>query len=290
VPCDWAMSRRRITNGVCGRIEPSEKNVRETTMDILKLTDKTGKIRGLIASYAAHPVHYPGDSVITGEYPARLCALLECEYYGAYAVFLQGATGSSRPRSTVNGASFNSKCGYEDVDIMAHALFNTAKTAINRGGFTPFDVKAKGVTSKIELPVDVMPKEYFENKAKTNSGYINNEMLAFIIGNYETLGDTVELNAGMLRLSDNLYICHLGGEICYEIKALLLKELPDVNLIFVGYTDYGPYIPTDQMLTEGGYEVNCFIEFGKPGRFKSGIDGRITGAFVSMYGDLVNNG
>ena len=288
VPCDQAMSRRRITNGVCGGIEPSEKNVRETTLDILKLTDKAGKIRGLIVSYAAHPVHYPGGSVVSGEYPARLCALLECEYYGAYAVFLQGAAGSSRPRSTVDGTSFKSKCDYEDVDTMAAALFNTVKSAINQGGFNPVELRIKGVAGKIKLPIDVLPKEYFENKAKTDLGYVNNEMLAFIIGNYETLGDTVELNAGMLRLSDNLYICHICGEICYEIKALLLKALPDVNIIFVGYTGYSPYIPTNRMLTEGGYETDCFIEFGKPGRFKSGIDDRITGAFISMYGDLVD--
>ena len=286
VPCDWSISRRRITNGMCGGIEPSDDNVREKRMDILKFVDLTGKIRGIVTFYASHPVHFPGEGAISGEYPSRLCALLECEYYGAYALFFQGAGATSHPRTVVSGTRFV-KREYEDVDIFAAALFKVVKTAIDQNKFQPLKLLISGSTDQIRLGLEVKPKEYFEAASKTDMGIINNYGVKRILENYETMPDFILVNAGMIRLADRLFICHMGGEPGYEIKELLMRALPDIRIIFVGYTDSCSYVPTDQMLAEGGYEVHCYIEYAKPGILKPGIDAKVIHSFREMYDKLL---
>ena len=286
VPCDWAISRRRINNGQCGGIEPSQDNVREKTMDIIKFTDSNGKIRGIISSYGVHPVHYPGESAISGEYPSRLCALLECEYYGAYAMFLQGAGATSRPRTTVYGSVFLSRCSYEDVDTLATALFKIIKSSLGQNRFIPLDLNIKGVTERIKLELLVLPKQEIIKEREKSIGYVQNMNINNIIENYEKLDDFISLRVGMIRLTEDIFICHMGGETSYEIKALLLNVFQDKKIIFIGYTDSCLYIPTDKMISEGGYEVNSYIEFGKPGALKPGIDAKITNSFINMYKNL----
>ena len=63
--------------------------------------------------------------------------------------------------------------------------------------------------------------KYFTALRVLNKDYAGKPSLRDIIDNYEKMNDFVELDAGMIRLSEDLYICHLGGETTYEIKALL---------------------------------------------------------------------
>lgn len=283
VPCDWSMSRRKIVDGKCGDMAPSPDNIREKTMDVLKFTDTSGKIRGLIVDYATHPVHYPGESTISGEYPARLVSLLECEYYGASALFLQGAAATSRPRTTVNGDRFRAPCDYSDVDMLATALFQTVKTALCSRNWSPLTLDIGAAADAIQLDMEKQPYAYFAEKEKLDLGFINNSSLKYILQNYQTMDDFILLNVGMIRLTKDLYFCHMGGEPGMEMKALLEALFPHIKIIFVGYTDAISYIPTNQMLSEGGYESTCFIEYAKLGPFKPEIDQKVKTSFQKMF-------
>lgn len=287
VPCDWGMSRRKIVDGKCASpMRPNPDGLRERTMNIFKFTDNGGNIRGIITNYATHPVHYPGESAISGEYPARLNALLECEYYGANALFLQGAAATSRPRTTVDGDRFKSPCDYSDVNTLANALFDIIKTAIATKSWEPLKLNIGGITDTVRLDLNKKPYSYFEQNSKSNLSFVNINAILRILKNYDIMKTYVPLTTGMLRLTNDIYFCHMGGETGMEIKKLLLDLLPQIKMVYVGYTDSMPYIPTNQMISEGGYEAECFTEFEQLGPFKPKVDQKIIASFKKIYDTL----
>src|SRR5437764_346606 len=61
---------------------------------------------------------------------------------------------------------------------------------------------------------------------------------------------------GLIRLADNQWIVHSGGEPCIEWRAKMSKWLAPLKIATWGYSQEAKsYLPTASMLPEGGYEV-----------------------------------
>ena len=87
------------------------------------------------------------------------------------------------------------------------------------------------------------------------------------------------LRASVIKLSDDLYIATLGGEPCFGVRKAIERAFGDKKIIFIGYTDACAYIVDDRILSEGGYEPTCHLEYCLKGPFKPGLDARYTNAF-----------
>ena len=109
------------------------------------------------------------------------------------------------------------------------------------------------------------------------ANYTNAHLI--VNGGYDKLRDALELHCGIIKLTDKLCIANVGGEPCYGIKAAVLKVLAGYDVCFVGYTDDCAYIVDDKILSEGGYEAECHLEYGLIGPFKKGITKKITDGF-----------
>jgi hypothetical protein len=60
---------------------------------------------------------------------------------------------------------------------------------------------------------------------------------------------------GLVRIADNQWIVHSGGEPCVEWRAKMNEWLAPLNIVTWGYAEAKSYLPTESMLPEGGYEV-----------------------------------
>ncbi|MDP6037896.1 MAG: hypothetical protein QGG64_05050, partial [Candidatus Latescibacteria bacterium] len=87
---------------------------------------------------------------------------------------------------------------------------------------------------------------------------------------------------GLIRLAEGHTIAWLANEVVAEWLPHLRTWLNDPNLIAWGYCQDGRnYMPTDELIPEGGYEVdraNTYTRSG-PGPFRAGINEAVKETF-----------
>src|SRR3982751_4221906 len=77
-----------------------------------------------------------------------------------------------------------------------------------------------------------------------------------------------------LRLGDRTVLVALGGEVVVEYDLRIKAAHPKIRIIVAGYSnDVMGYIPTAQMLAEGGYEpVASTIYYGQAAPFSPELE------------------
>lgn len=280
---DWNMSRRALINGK--RLNaPNPAGATDRTLHFLRIVDAEGKPRALLLNYACHPVTTGDRMFYSAEYPGRLCQLLEASNFGATALFFQGAGGTARPRVAAASATSWKNCTFAELDGMASDMARTVQQALSQGRLQPLTLNLAARHFSIDLPLDVQPKAWFEEQLRKETFEQTRLRLRYILDRYDLLGDTVRLHAGVIRLSDEVYIAWLTGEVCLEVKQEIEKVFAGKRLIFIGYCDDIAYVPEDKLLDEGGYEpAGAVVEFRLKGPFKKGINARLRQA----YGDAL---
>ena len=58
-----------------------------------------------------------------------------------------------------------------------------------------------------------------------------------------------------MRLAENQWIVHSGGEPVVEWRGKISEWLAPRDLVTFGYAEAKSYLPTEALLREGGYEV-----------------------------------
>jgi hypothetical protein len=90
---------------------------------------------------------------------------------------------------------------------------------------------------------------------------------------------------GLVRLADDCLIAWLAGEAVAEWQGYLRDWLEREQLLVWGYCQEMPcYLPTDELLPQGGYEViqsNRYTKNG-PGPFVAGIDNAVRKRFLAL--------
>jgi len=128
------------------------------------------------------------------------------------------------------------------------------------------------------------PREYFENLrkeaiAKTNKFHI--AVSDYWFERYDSgegfaKGDAWSL--GLIRLADNQWIVHSGGEPCVEWRPKISQWLAPLKIVTFGYSQEGrAYLPTEALLPEGGYEVleSNQARANTPAPFAPGIEAAV---------------
>lgn len=292
---DFNVSRRGNVNGIFGNL-PDFEYPRDREFWVMCARDMDGYIRSVVTNYACHPVFYPAQDSISGEFPARLCQLLDTKYYGCISLFFQSAGADVRPRPTVDeeklgkpgsGWPWRQNLTFSDVSAFAQDMCSAVSGFVENGGCKKTLLSISSYAFEIELPVDGKPLEWFKQQAEEMKDHRDNPNREHAIhianGGYEKLSDSLFLRASVIKLSNDLYIATLGGEPCFGVKKAVKKAFGDKAVCFIGYTDSSAYIVDDRVLAEGGYEPTCHLEYCLKGPFKTGIDERYTNAFCEAY-------
>ncbi len=284
---DWNMNRRRPGNGKPTNA-PNPEGDKDNTLGILSVHDQDGVSKALLLNYSCHPVTLGATLWISAEYPGRMCQLLEAEFYGSTAIFFQGAGGCSRPKIAADGKVWKA-CTFDELDDMATAMANNVKRAICAGKLEPIELRLAARQFVVPLDIEVYPKEFFAkivNDPNAPNAPQKNEA-RWVLEHYDDMGDQVPLHAAIMRLSDDLYVAFLCGEVTYPVKQHVLKAFGDKQVIFVGYGDATAYIPDDRYIEEGGYEAEgSVVEFRQRGCFKTGVDQKLIDTYGKYLQDI----
>ena len=139
-----------------------------------------------------------------------------------------------------------------------------------------------GASDRPFLPRDKPPSREIYEKMRTNAlAQTNAFRLAeaeYWLKRYDSgegfaRGDAWSL--GLIRLADNQWIVHCGGEPCIEWRAKMSEWLAPLKIVTWGYCqEANAYLPTESLLPEGGYEVleSNLARRSSPAPFAPGIE------------------
>src|ERR1035441_8643024 len=212
----------------------------------LRLTTKDGGPSAVVFSCACHPVIVYGYAfaALSADFPGATRKLLR-ESLGpkTHAQFVQGFAGNIRPRilaDTEVGRFRASKPG--DVDRAARELAGAVLAALKTHG-EKLTLDIAGAADRPFLPRDKPPPRARYDKmraeALANTNAYRLAVSDYWLKRYETSdgfahGDAWSL--GLIRLAENQWVVHSGGEPCVEWRAKISQWLSPLNIVTWGYS------------------------------------------------------
>lgn len=288
---DFNISRRRIINGVYENA-PNSNYPHDTEFGVLCVRDTSGEIRSIVMNYACHPVFYPAQMTLSGEFPARLCQLLDANHYGCISMYFQSSAGDVRPKPTADEENIRWKhLPFSELDAFSRDMSKSVSAFVENGGCKKTELSIAADAFAIELEMTPEPLSYFEEylklhaEAAADPNTVNARNI--VNGGYETLPDSLQHHCQTLRLADNLFVATVGGEPCFGVRKAISAAFEDKDVFFIGYTDSCAYVVDDKILAEGGYEPTCHLEYGLIGPFKAGLDKLYTDNFTASYNKVI---
>lgn len=254
---------------------------------VMKLTPETGP-GAVIFSYACHPVIVYGYAfaAISADYPGvARNALREALGQKTHVQFVQGFAGNIRPRVTADlekGVFRGSKPA--DLEKAGKDLAEAVLDATKSKG-EKLSLDMAGTSDRPFLPRDKPPPREFYQKMRDDSLAATNKFRVAVsdywlkrydAGEGFARGDAWSL--GLIRLADNQWIVHSGGEPCVEWREKISGWLKPLKIVTWGYSQEAKsYLPTESMLPEGGYEVSVSNEAraSTPAPYAPGIEASV---------------
>lgn len=280
----WNVNRRLETDEGF-QMKPNHSAITDDELVVMTVRDMDNVIRSVIVNYSCHPVTLSATLFLSAEFPGRLCNILESEYYGTIAFFLQGAAGNMRPLVTADKGRFK-PCSFKELDEFSKNIADSVKQTIHSGIFREIEPEFKCIKFNIDLPIDPLPISVFEERLKNAPGYLKLR-LEKVIKDFDDIDDFASIHCGIVKITDDLYIPYMGGEIVYEVKQLVKDVFKPASIMFLGYHEALTYIPDDKIISEGGYEgYDAPTNAGFRGPFKKGINDVITNAFIRALKNL----
>lgn len=189
-------------------------------VNLVACLDASEKPLAILVNAACHPVHEMCLPQLSPDYPGEMSLLLEQEYPGSTALFLNGAAGNINPPTVSGGAGEAERHGRRLAQAAA-ALLEKLQPVPGREMIL--------LRRPLKLP------------ARDSQG--------------RSLARPLVTGIAALRLGQVVFL-FFPGELFVEIGLAIQANAPGPFTFVVGYAeDYIGYIPTDRAFEEGGYEL-----------------------------------
>lgn len=274
----FGVSRRFPTEaGILWRPCFDEKRM-DPDLFLLKFVDRDNNVCGLIYHYACHPTTLGSDNyLISADYPGVVRRVLEEKNPGLMAVFLQGCGADIKPCVTADGERFKS-CGFEELERAGVSLANEIQGYMDKPGWRKIDTKIETGCSDVKLYTEIWNAEKWEQiMDNPDEPLYRRESAKQMVKRARANGirNYLPYFISFLRLDGQTCMacleCEVVSDIGKEIKKLFAEDV-----MVMGYTNsISCYIPTRQVLEEGGYERESFIA------------ARLAGPFVPEAEDII---
>ncbi len=250
------------------------KGPSDYAVPVLKVTDASGNLMAVAFGYACHATVLDIYQ-ISGDYPGFAQIEIEKSHPGVTAMFFQGAGADQNPlpRRTVPLAK---QYGKELAASVERVLSENMK---------PLEPVLWTAYTEVNLTFSPPPSEVSLTKmANEAEGYQKRwavDQLS-ILKNNGSLMVSYPYPIEVWRLGDQV-IMALGGELVVEYS-IGLKKLFGPDIFVLGYVnDDMAYIPSEEILEEGGYEGDASqMVYGLPSKWSPGIEAKIYGEMKKL--------
>lgn len=251
----------------------------ETVCDHLPIClfkDLRGRAIALLFSVSCHP-STTGGFEISADYPGEATARMD-EHLGAPAsVFLQGTGGDAKARVIASEQEGWRRGTWEDVAEAGRIVAQEVIRAIEQG-LDPVD---PGITTclvdtrwPLEPPPDRAQLEaaLADPKERQVRREWAKAQLA-VLDRGCALPEFAPVRVHGVRVGSGVRLVGLEGEAVAALGLLINGICGDGVTFPLGYTNGAQlYLPTTEMLREGGYEVESYYEYGYPSRLAPGME------------------
>jgi len=242
------------------RLSPNPLGIKNNEMYSFTIRNKDNSIVGIIWSYACHPVFYPKLMNISSHFPGKARNIIrkKLNQKKLPVVFFQGFSGNITPTAFEEVKSLKSRIllmlnGHPRFSDFSLDNYNRWTNQLNQCLLKIiFSSNAFIIKPKIEYAIYRIPLSKMLKMKKKKDIFITFQSIK-LGGHYCFLG--------------------VSGEPVAEYVNLINEQFLDYKIIPIGCLSgtFG-YIPTTEILKEGGYESNGFLKvFSYIGKFKMDI-------------------
>jgi hypothetical protein len=230
---------------------------------VMKLSPVDKSAPAVVFSYACHPVivYEYEKAAISADFPGvTRNALREALGEKSHVQFVQGLAGDVRPRvlADIEHNRFRAPTPADKISAGKELAGDVLKALEGKG--KKLDLNLAGTMDRPFLPRGNPPPRAIYETMATNKSEFQRSVAKYWLERYDSgegfaRGDA--LPVGLIRLAKDQWVWYSAGEPCVEWGPLVAKWLAPRNVVMWGYCQQGlSYIPTEEMLPEGGYEVN----------------------------------
>lgn len=254
----FGINRRRADLPGCPMM-PNPDGRWDPEVGILKIARMDGQPVAILFSYACHAT-VMGGQVIGGDYPGHAQLCLELEFPGANAMFLAGCFGDVRPRMINAKGSFCSGT-LDDVRTLGRELSLAVMAGLSG--------RLVDVTGPILHRQKIVTLRYAEVPSasalyeKTKSGSSGEARWAkFMLERLERDGSLPSTRPSTVQVIGigPFRLVAFNDETCVGYQLKIKKGLAPAPAIVAAYCGTSrSYVPTADMIPEGGYEARTNI-------------------------------
>lgn len=251
----FATNRRQRNPDGTVRIGVNPEGPVDRSVPVLRVDDEAGKTRAVLFGYACHNTTLTGEHYkLSGDYAGFAQAEVESAVPGTTALFVEGCAGDQNPNPR-SQESYARKHG-ETLATEVRRVLAEAK---------PVTGQVRAAMQWRDLPLQPHERSDFEKMLAAKEA-VRVRFAKSMLALYEQRRPmrTVPYPVQALRLGKDMAIVAIGGEPVVEYALRIKADNPKLRLMVAGYSnDVMGYIPTAQMLEEGGYEpVSSGLYYG----------------------------
>lgn len=266
-------------NGTCGfasnRRAPQGKGPVDHMVPVLKVTAPAGKVRGIIFGYACHNTTL-GIQQWCGDYAGFAQLHLEDTYADSVAMFFTGcgADQNPLPRRTMELCEMYGRLLSVAVQEVVNGKTQPLEPAL-QAGFTEVPLEFASAPTKAEL------EQKLKNGSRYEQNWAKNQLEDLADGEIQK---SYPYPVQVWTLGNKLKWVALGGEVVVDYSLRLKNEFGADSTWVTGYAnDVMAYIPSERVLTEGGYEGGgAMLYYQKPSPWKPGLEDQIVEAVQNL--------
>ena len=243
---------------------------------VVVLSDGDGEVLALVFSASCHPsMIYSLD--ISADYPGVAVAALNDRFHTEGAMFLQGAGGDTKPRQIAVREERWRPATWEEVEAAGLEVADAVSACVE-AGLTPVAPELRIAQRSLHFPFAALPlradlERYAHNPQERESRRLWAEEMLRLLNRTRTLPAGVDLGLHAVQVGKGLRLIGIEAELVGELGNLVLAEYDRGVTFALGYTDATRiYLPSNRMLPEGGYEVDSYWEYHRPGPLAPVVD------------------
>jgi putative membrane-bound dehydrogenase-like protein len=243
-------------------------------LPVLVVRDPRGKLRAVYVSYACHCVTLSHNRV-GGDWAGYAQQAIEDDHPGATALVSVGCGADSNPRSGVTG-------GQVEIAARQGREVSAEVRRLLGGYLAPVAGPLAADSRTLRLPLARPPaRDEWDRRARRRDavGYHARVQLRRL-DRGEPLKTHVDYRVATWSFGDSLAMVFLPGEAVVDYALRLKRELDGRRLWLNAYANDLPcYIPSERVLTEGGYEGrDAMVYYDLPGPFRPGLEAKVIDA------------
>lgn len=246
----FAVNRREPTpQGIKLGFNP--RGVADRTVPVLRITSPDGRLRAIVFGAACHPTTIPArENAVNGDFPGYAQAQLEAAHAGAQAMFVQGFAGATGPYPTGN---------VQHARQHGLTLAKEVERVLAETTLTPLRGPLRIAQGRIRLPLDPPTSlAEVETLARSPQQWQKFAASRMLVRWHEGIRPQTEYETpiGVWQFGSDLTLLALPGEVVAEYALRFTEAIGPLRLWMAGYSnDVFGYLPTAQILREGGYET-----------------------------------